>query len=115
VPHCIIEYSKNLKKVISIDKLIDCAFESIVQADLFDPKAIKVRAKAYKYYKSGLERNEFIHISIRILQGRTSEQKAALSALVQSTIVPLVGNTKSVSVEIIDMNTASYNKRVSDI
>jgi len=79
MPHCVIEYTKNLSPEVDVDNMVDVTFETIVQAEIFNKSAIKVRAISYDHYKSGLTKDYFIHITIRILPGRTPEQKSTLS------------------------------------
>ncbi len=112
MPHCIIEYTRNIEKDIDLDKLIDVAFESVDQSGLFDRTAIKARAIGYDHFKSGQDRNDYIHISVKILAGRTTEQKKQLSDHMIKVIHPHIGNTKSLTVEIIDMDADSYGKLI---
>lgn len=111
MPHCIIEYTDNAD--IDINKLIDVAFESVNQSGLFDRSAIKARAIRYENYKSGQDRDDYIHITIKILSGRNAEQKKHLSDVVLEKVGPHIGRTKSLTVDIVDMDRESYGKLIS--
>lgn len=112
MPHCIIEYTSELEPALDIKRLVINAFDGIEQSGLFDPTAIKVRATKLDYYKSGLDRNDFIHLTVKILPGRTDEQKKLLTEKILEKVTPIVGNTKSTSVEVVDLHGPSYNKRL---
>ena len=114
MPHCIIEYTKELETRININELMNAAFESVASSGLFNNTAIKARAIAIDQYKSGLERNDYIHITVRILSGRTAEQKKYLSETVMNGVKPFIGNTKSTTIEIVDMDKDSYAKHIDD-
>ena len=114
MPHCIIEYTRDLESKVDIKNLIDVAFEAIEGTGLFDKTAIKGRAIAFDIYKSGQDRDDYIHVKMRILSGRTPDQKKQLSALVLNALKPHIGDTKSLTVEIIDMDIESYGKSIAE-
>lgn len=112
MPHCIIEYTSELEPALDIKKLVNVTFDGIEKTGIFDPTAIKVRATKLDYYKSGLDRDDFIHLTVKILPGRTDEQKKLLTETILDSVSAIVGNTKSTSVEVVDLHGPSYNKRL---
>lgn len=82
MPHCIIEYSKELEKNIAPVELINKVYKGALKSNLFEKDDIKIRAIAYKHYQTGNKKIDFIHITIRILSGRDKELKKLLSNLV---------------------------------
>ena len=114
MPHCVIEYTRNVEAEINITNLLNIAFEGVASSGHFSREAIKARAVAFDIYKSGLNRDDYIHIKLRILSGRTTEQKKQISDHMINHLLPHVGNTKSLTVEIIDMDIASYGKHIAE-
>jgi len=114
MPHCIIEYTRNVEDQIKISKLVEVAYEGVVSSGIFNPKAIKVRAIPFEFYKSGLERSDYIHVKLRILSGRTIEQKKEISDYMIECIKPHIGQTKSLTLEVIDMDIRSYGKYINE-
>jgi 5-carboxymethyl-2-hydroxymuconate isomerase len=55
----------------------------------------------------------FIHVCCKIISGRNLEQRNNLSETVLKNINTLAIKSVSISVEIVDMERESYNKRVS--
>ncbi len=49
-----------------------------------------------------------------MLEGRTPEQKVVVSEALRVVMVRLLPHTKSLSVDIRDMDTVAYKKRLND-
>lgn len=114
MPHCIIEYTRDRENKVDVANLVNTAFDAIDSSGLFASTAIKVRAIPLDHYKSGLDSDDFIHLTIKILPGRTDQMKKDLSAIVLKNIKPLVADTKSTSVEIVDLHGESYDKYIRE-
>jgi 5-carboxymethyl-2-hydroxymuconate isomerase len=114
VPHCVIEYTRNIEAEINISDLLGVAFEGVASCGHFNREAIKARAIPFDIYKSGLDRDDYIHIKLRILSGRTPEQKKQISDHMIEQLIAHVGRTKSLTVEIIDMDIGSYGKYIAE-
>lgn len=110
MPHCVIEHSDN----IASDELLKAVFCGALNTGLFEPDGsdIKVRAQAYSSYMTGPEKAAFIHVAVRILSGRTAEQKSELSDSVVSELVALGHGGVALSVEVVDMDRGSYRKMI---
>ena len=117
MPHCIIEYSQELIQEISIKELMTAVFQGAVQSTLFSVEDIKVRAIAYNdfYVEDASQENQqrFIHVSCKILSGRTLDQRQKLSQLLLSHLAEFAIYSVSISVEIVDMERESYYKKLS--
>ncbi|NQY25045.1 MAG: 5-carboxymethyl-2-hydroxymuconate Delta-isomerase [Campylobacteraceae bacterium] len=112
MPHCIIEYSKDLSQNLDKKILMKNVFDACMQINLFNKKDIKVRMKSYEYFLSGgLEKN-FIHINIKILSGRSIDEKKLLAQNVLKEVNNDSFSDISISVEVNDMNKEIYSKIV---
>ena len=111
MPHCIIEYSDTL----NAKPILTAVFEGAQRSDLFEPGGtdIKVRAQPYQQHISGAEHHHFIHVQLRILSGRNLAQKQHLSQCVLEQLLKLDLISCSHTVEVIDIDRASYAKKVS--
>lgn len=114
MPHCIIEYTRDVESKVDIKKLLNVAFDAVDSSGLFNKAAIKARAIAFDIYKSGQDRDDYIHVKLRILSGRNPDQKKQLSNHMLSSLKPYVGETKSLTIEIIDMEIESYGKHIAE-
>ncbi|GLX77325.1 hypothetical protein tinsulaeT_06650 [Thalassotalea insulae] len=108
MPHCVIEHSAN----IDGETLVPLVYKGALASNLFDPEGsdIKVRALPYANYQTGKLNLSFIHVTLNILSGRNSEQKSALTQLVLGQLKTLTMTNCSISVEVADIDRASYAK-----
>jgi 5-carboxymethyl-2-hydroxymuconate isomerase len=119
MPHCIIEYSEELTQKIEIKDVMSAVFEAALQSALFSSTDIKIRAIPFTYFYSKNDNEDvqnqqrFIHVCCKILSGRNLEQRQKLSELVLSHLKSFGIESVSISVEIVDMERESYNKRLS--
>lgn len=112
MPHCILEYSQNLEQEVPPAELLETVKEACVASDLFSVEDIKLRSRAYKSFITGGQEDAFIHVMIRLLSGRTEEQKKQLSDLVLNALIQFSLKDVSLSVELCDMDRATYAKKV---
>ena len=90
-------------------------FSAAASSGLFEPdgRDIKVRAVAYDHYLTGPSKGDFVHVTVRLLAGRTTEQKMRLSQTVLAQLQALALPHCSLTVEIVDIDRASYAKAVT--
>ncbi len=115
MPHLVIEYSRKLEDTISIADMVRNGQQAMGETGLFNLSAIKTRAVPYAHFVLGNDEagdKTFIHAEVRILEGRTSEQKEALSAAIFNSLCESAPEVPEISVEVRDMQKASYSKRV---
>lgn len=110
MPHCIAEHSSD----IDAAALLPALYHAVRDSGLFasDGSDIKVRSLVYDSYTTGGLRASFIHIAIKVLSGRTAEQKNELSHLVLQKIETLGLKKLSVTVEVIEMDRLCYAKKI---
>lgn len=108
MPHCVIEHSVD----INSKELISSVHKAALAANLFDAQGsdIKVRALPYENHKTGSVDISFVHVTLRILSGRTTEQKSLLTQQVLEQLSALSITQCSISVEVVDIDRISYAK-----
>ena len=112
MPHCIIEYSKSLEDCTLPKQLMDAVLKGAIKSDLFELDHIKIRTQSYENYQRASERLSFIHVTLKILSGRTTEQRKFLSQLVAEEFGKLTVVGVTITVEVIEMERESYTKIV---
>ena len=112
MPHCIVEYAKELEQTLAIKKLLNVVHSSVFASGLFEESSIKTRAIEFTHYQTGLSDTLFIHITLKILFGRNHQQKKDLTQLVLDKLNEVVKPPISLSVEVIDIEKVSYKKLV---
>lgn len=120
MPHIIIEHSENItnQNALKIGLEIQQIMAKITDGN-FDPDQCKIRCKKYENYLVGLEKNPayFIHISIKILAGRSLEIRQNLASqsfeFVKNFYQKTTTNSSSrcdISIDIIEMAREVYKK-----
>ena len=117
MPHCIIEHSKGLESELEPSLMINAAHQGAMDSGLFNESHIKSRIISYQHYRTGAENLRFIHITARILSGRTLKQKADLSQNILAQFKTLLEekglSAISVTVEVSDMEREVYSKVIN--
>lgn len=110
MPHCIIEHSS----CIEPEELNLKVFQGALESSLFEPDGsdIKVRSIAYEHYQTGSTKGSFIHVTLRILSGRSEQDKLLLSNTVMSKLKPIRLASASITVEVIDIDRSRYAKLI---
>lgn len=108
MPHCIVEHSSTIPN----EELNKKVFKGALESQLFeaDGSDIKVRSISYQHYQTGTKHEDFIHVTVRILSGRSDDNKKKLSQSVLSQLKTLPLSQASLTVEIVDMDRSSYSK-----
>jgi 5-carboxymethyl-2-hydroxymuconate isomerase len=110
MPHIVIEHSalKNLKT--EVGTLLDAVFEAAEESGLFDADDIKARAIEYAHHRNGRANYSFIHADIKIMPGRSSQQKSDLAGRVLKKLRALKFETCLTTVEVTDIASEHYVK-----
>ncbi len=110
MPHCIVEHSP----CVEAKELNQKVFLGALESGLFAPDGsdIKVRSIVYENYQTGEVKEDFIHVGLRILSGRSDADKLSLSQSVLTQLESLNLSKASLTVEITDMDRDSYSKKI---
>ncbi|MDB5563878.1 MAG: 5-carboxymethyl-2-hydroxymuconate isomerase [Tardiphaga sp.] len=114
MPHIVIEHSTDGHAAFDVTELMQALHDAAAATGVMQAADIKVRATAYADYLVAGRRDGFCHVSVYMLEGRTPEQKVALSEALRATMAQLLPQTKSLSVDIRDMDAVAYKKRLLD-
>lgn len=117
MPHVHIEYSDNLPGLDGA-RLLSQVNRVLVDSGQFEPQDIKSRIRSCGCYLIGLgEAQASLHLELRLLSGRLPEVRRQLSAELAQALTEALGPRPSsglpvqVSVDVVDMDRASYSKR----
>ena len=113
MPHLIIEYStEGHGDLFDVTGLMNAVHDTAAGTGAMKAADIKVRAVAYADYLVGRKHDGFCHVSAYLLEGRTAAQKIAVSESLRETLERLLPETRSLSVDVRDMDPVAYRKRV---
>ncbi|SFJ84406.1 5-carboxymethyl-2-hydroxymuconate Delta-isomerase [Celeribacter neptunius] len=112
MPHVVIDFSEGLERSHDMSRLCNDVFEALILDVEINAPALKIRARPQPYFKIGTEPATFAHATLYLLEGRDDETKARLSDIVLHAMDGVLPTVGSLSVDVRDMNTAAYAKRV---
>jgi 5-carboxymethyl-2-hydroxymuconate isomerase len=113
VPHILIEHSDTLLRSSSEAQNFMLAIHDCASSvGVMQSTDIKIRMMRYDNFILAGKVDSFCHLIVFLLQGRTTEQKLRLSIALRRTLETWLPSTKSVSVDIRDMDPDSYKKRL---
>ena len=115
MPHIVIEHSTDGHgDALDIASLMQALHNAGAATGVMKAADIKVRAIPYAHHLMAGRAEGFCHLSVSMLEGRTPEQNVAVSESLRAAMVLLLPHTKSLSVDIRDMDAVAYKKRVND-
>ncbi|NML22015.1 5-carboxymethyl-2-hydroxymuconate Delta-isomerase [Pseudoflavitalea sp. G-6-1-2] len=108
MPHFVIECSGNVLAMQPAELIMNTVYTAADSSGLFAPNDIKVRIRSYDQYKLGEGKDSFLHIYASVMEGRTTEQKAALTRSIIQSLAPLFDDISFLSISISDFEEATY-------
>lgn len=111
MPHFIIDCSSSVLGLVDPDELMRSVYEAAESTGLFASSGvggIKVRLNPYTYFVNVDAREHFVHVFANIMEGRTQDQKKALSEIVVRTLKELLPAVDIISMNIRDFEKATY-------
>lgn len=111
MPHFVMDCSADILKTHNEEYILEQVHLVANDTGLFEESDIKVRLNPFKKYIVGNKREAFIHIFANIMEGRTTEQKSALSRAVVAKLIELFPEVPNIAMNINDFEKATYCNR----
>ena len=111
MPHFIIDCSESILSLVDPDELMRSVYAAAEATGLFAGSGvggIKVRLRPYRYFTNVDAREHFVHVFANIMEGRTEEQKKALSEKVVRALKGLLPAVEIISMNVRDFEKATY-------
>jgi 5-carboxymethyl-2-hydroxymuconate isomerase len=111
MPHFVIDCSKSILQSKTEEQVIERVHHAATSTNLFDEGDIKVRVNPFAIYSVGNKREDFIHVFANIMEGRSVEQRAALSKLIVSELVSMFPHVPNIAINVAEFERATYCNR----
>lgn len=111
MPHFVIDCSTRVLTKRHPDEILREVHRIAVDSSLFRVEDIKARIRAYEHSLVAGEPSDFIHVFAHILEGRTVEQKAALSRAIVTRLVEMFPDVQTISINVREFEKATYCNR----
>ena len=112
MPHIVVEYSAPLADQYDLDALCKELCDAAISTGVFPkPDDIKVRAMPASHWHRPAEDQSFAHVMVRLLSGRTEEQKKSVTAAILQAMENRLSDVAALTVDTNDINRETYAKR----
>lgn len=111
MPHFVADCSPELLRIHDEGTIIDALHRAAYSSGLFEESDIKVRVHPFEHYAVGGRRDDFIHVFCWIMQGRSVEQRAALSKAIVSELAGMFPALPRIAANIAEFEKATYFNR----
>ncbi|OQX30821.1 MAG: hypothetical protein B0D96_06660 [Candidatus Sedimenticola endophacoides] len=113
MPHIIVEYAEQLLDAEGAGALLEAVRLGVAESGLYKAEQIKTRAYGFRAFTSA-DGRPYIHIQARIKSGREGDNARRMARAVLSRLDALDCAAAVVTVEVVEMDRASYGKWVPD-
>jgi 5-carboxymethyl-2-hydroxymuconate isomerase len=111
MPHFPLDLSPHVLALCSPDDLIRAVHDTVEASGLFPQGDIKVRTRTYEHFTVGGTPNDFLHMFGYIMQGRTIEQRKALSMSIVKRLKEMLPDVPVISMNVMEFENATYTNR----
>jgi len=111
MPHFVVDCSQEILQVHDEESIIARLHRVATSSGLFEESDIKVRIRPFGSYAVGGGREDFIHTFAWIMQGRSVEQRAALSNAIVSELAEMFPLLPRIAVNVAEFERATYFNR----
>lgn len=111
MPHCIIECPESVAELIPFETLVGIVHDAAEATGLFEAGDVKARLLAYQYAVAGGREQPHVHVTIRLLAGRSKADRATLSKTVAQAVCDALTTVYLLSVEVVQIDQATYTNR----
>jgi 5-carboxymethyl-2-hydroxymuconate isomerase len=107
MPHIIIECSENVLKTSNPEEIVQKVYDTTVSTESFE-KNVMVRIVPFKHYTVMGNKDAFIYVFTSVLEGRTTEQRRALSINIVTLLKGMFPEVTKVSMNIREFERATF-------
>ncbi|WP_281557721.1 5-carboxymethyl-2-hydroxymuconate Delta-isomerase [Thalassomonas sp. RHCl1] len=111
MPHFVVDCCAELLTLQPEEEILRRLHLSAVASGLFKESEIKVRINPYSSYSIGGTREAFVHVFASIMQGRSCQQKAALSKQMVTELVAMFPDVANIAMNVSEFEKLTYCNR----
>ncbi len=111
MPHFVIDCSQEIFQAQDEASILARLHRAVNSTGLFDESDIKIRLHPFDAYAVGGRREGFIHVFAWIMQGRSVEQRAALSKAVVAELADMFPRLPRIAMNVAEFEQATYFNR----
>ena len=113
MPHCLIECPAALASRVGERVLLAAVHDAIDASGFFKPGDIKVRLGTFEHYRCGAGEDDFVHVTLNLLSGRSVEQRRGLGTATMAVLADLLPEVEALSMDVREMAREVFVNRKS--
>lgn len=111
MPHCLIDCPQTLAQRVGEQTLLAAVHDALDAFGLFKAGDIKVRLNTFTHYRCGAGADDFVHVLLSVLSGRSAEQRRRLASATVAALLALLPDVESLSMEVVEMPRETFVNR----
>ncbi|MBT2370429.1 5-carboxymethyl-2-hydroxymuconate Delta-isomerase [Pseudomonas fluorescens] len=111
MPHCLIDCPETLAKRVGESTLLAAVHDALDAFGLFKPGDIKVRLNSFVHYRCDATQDDFVHVALYLLAGRSAEQQRHLASATLAALVTLLPDVETLSMDVREMSRQTFVTR----
>ena len=112
MPHIVLEYAAGVAARADLPRLLQALLDTAATTGVMRAEDIKIRAQPFADFLLGDGGADFVHVTVRLLAGRSAAQKRDLGEALRACLTRSLPAVHSLSVDIVDMDPEAYLKRL---
>ncbi|MCE0493933.1 5-carboxymethyl-2-hydroxymuconate Delta-isomerase [Vibrio salinus] len=112
MPNLIMEYSNSVDERASVPLLLESLHQGLIDSGLFEVPAIRSRAIRINDWLIGSseDREDFIHVTLELMEGRSDEQKNRLAEAIIHILSEHAASIESLTATVREVSSAGFLK-----
>lgn len=111
MPHFVVDCSQAILQIHDRESIIARLHQVVRDTGLFEESDIKIRVHPFEVHSTGGAREDFVHTFAWIMQGRSVEQRAALSKAIVTALAEMFPFVPRIAANIAEFERATYFNR----
>lgn len=111
MPHCLIDCPESLARCVGEATLLAAVHDALDAFGVFKPGDIKVRLNRFVHYRCGATQDDFVHVVLYLLAGRSAEQQRCLASATIAALVTLLPDVEALSMDVREMPRETFVNR----
>jgi 5-carboxymethyl-2-hydroxymuconate isomerase len=111
MPHFVVDCSRAILEIQDEETIIARLHRVVNASGLFEESDIKVRVNPFEISSVGGRGEDFIHTFAWIMEGRTVEQRAALSKAIVTELAAMFPQLPRIAANVAEFEKATYFNR----
>ena len=113
MPHIIVDYAYGAVAEPRLDALMACVEAAATSTGTIALQNLKLRLHECRHVRVQGTPQAFVHVSVALMAGPTEAARISVSRAILAALTDFLPDISNITVDIREMNRATYSKRIS--